>query len=430
MRIKQARRRLSSSMVLMSLLMALPAHAAQSQEAQKPKPRIKVAVLSFKTEGDITIPNAGDIAATLIAGCLDSQSFALVERERLIKILEEHDLTAAAIVDNPQLVAGQRLSGVDKLLLGTVSGVKGKLALTAYFVDLDGKIEKPATATTEEESLEALLVGLRQLVSILCESGPDRILRDAEALADRARFSEAITTLAIISEPRLQDRVKALKSQFEKRAADWKRQKDIFDDDVHSLNPKICERYQKLCAIAPNADELPTITEKKDTVVVRIMHSPIGDWEGQHTQAGPMIVHIKSVQGNEYFGDIELPKYAGGCAATFRAEIVSSFNDLALLQDFRHVDPKPEISKTKTYLVLRPIQPIRGEYHKFAMGGWNGPKAPIRYCLLLKNGTLSAAEFCNERPQPTATIECKKDNKVIQDCLPSAERIAEILGRK
>ncbi|MEI8243616.1 MAG: CsgG/HfaB family protein [bacterium] len=84
--------------------------------------RKKVAVLEFDDQTDYGHGRIGRSAASVLTTYLDrSQQFALYERERLSRIVEEQQIAAGGKVDANAAAAIGRKAGVDFVVIGTVS---------------------------------------------------------------------------------------------------------------------------------------------------------------------------------------------------------------------------------------------------------------------------------------------------------------------
>jgi curli biogenesis system outer membrane secretion channel CsgG len=84
--------------------------------------RKRVAVLDFQDQTDYGAGRIGRSAASVLTTYLDrSGQFALYERERINKIVEEQQIAANAKVDAGAAAAVGKKAGVDMVVIGTVS---------------------------------------------------------------------------------------------------------------------------------------------------------------------------------------------------------------------------------------------------------------------------------------------------------------------
>jgi formylglycine-generating enzyme required for sulfatase activity/tetratricopeptide (TPR) repeat protein len=133
----------------------------------------RIAVADFSVTGDVGIADAGKAVAELLLPKIAAGRYQLVERSHLVKILEEHDLSMADVVENPALLHGKKLQGVRYLVLGSVVKL-GNLAISARIVDVTtGDVLQ--TAEVNAEDARGLQSALGDLASILQgERPPDR----------------------------------------------------------------------------------------------------------------------------------------------------------------------------------------------------------------------------------------------------------------
>jgi curli biogenesis system outer membrane secretion channel CsgG len=95
------------------------------QSSRQPIPlekRKKIAILEFEDQTDYGHGRVGRSAASVLTTYLDrSQQFALYERERMNRILEEQQIAAGARVDAAAAATAGKKAGVDLVVVGTVS---------------------------------------------------------------------------------------------------------------------------------------------------------------------------------------------------------------------------------------------------------------------------------------------------------------------
>ena len=135
---------------------------AAEKAAKKEKPRL--AVVDFKTLGEVGIKDAGRVVAELLRTHTLSKKYQMVERSRLLDILTEHKLTMADIVENPALSRG-KLKGVRYLVVGSVVKL-AKLTITARVVDVTTGDTKQ-TAKVSAEDARGLEKGVEEVARLL-----------------------------------------------------------------------------------------------------------------------------------------------------------------------------------------------------------------------------------------------------------------------
>jgi curli biogenesis system outer membrane secretion channel CsgG len=148
----------SATFILSLIVQFCPALIAQAERLSdgdtaadtQPKPKDRIAVADFTTTGSVDIPDAGAVVAQLLINEIDPERFQLVERTHLASILAEHDLTMAAIVENPLVLKNRMLAGVRYLVTGSVVKL-GYLSVSARLVDVStGAIIQTAQVDAED----------------------------------------------------------------------------------------------------------------------------------------------------------------------------------------------------------------------------------------------------------------------------------------
>jgi formylglycine-generating enzyme required for sulfatase activity len=127
-----------------------------------------VAVVDFEEKGDVGtalgVREAGQTVAELVLTRFGQDRYQLIERSQLANLLNEIDLTMAAVRDNPEKVYG-KLKGVRYLVLGRVSKL-GNIIVTARMVNV-GTGQVVQTAEVSAEDARGLQNALGELVNIL-----------------------------------------------------------------------------------------------------------------------------------------------------------------------------------------------------------------------------------------------------------------------
>ncbi|MFZ4395136.1 MAG: CsgG/HfaB family protein [Kiritimatiellia bacterium] len=128
--------------------------------------RKKVAVLEFDDQTDYGHGRVGRSAASVLTTYLDrSQQFALYERERLNRIVEEQQIAANAKVDAGVAAAVGKKAGVDFVIIGTVSsfGYRTRRTQALFF--------SSSTTREAEATVDVRLVDVATGRIIASESG-------------------------------------------------------------------------------------------------------------------------------------------------------------------------------------------------------------------------------------------------------------------
>ena len=134
------------------LLLFLPALQAWTWAEDSPK--IRLAVAGFEKRGqDIPIPDLELIVNDwLTAFLVNTNSFEVVERQALEKVLKEQSLGQSGILDSESAAKVGQLLGVDVLITGTLTFLADTFEITARMIDSgDGTILGAASISTTEE---------------------------------------------------------------------------------------------------------------------------------------------------------------------------------------------------------------------------------------------------------------------------------------
>jgi curli biogenesis system outer membrane secretion channel CsgG len=116
--------------------------------------RKKVAVLEFEDQTDYGHGRVGRSAASVLTTYLDrSQQFALYERDRMNRILEEQQIAAGAKVDSATAAAVGKKAGVDLVVIGTVSSF-GYRTRRSQVMLFSSSVTREAEATVDVRLVE------------------------------------------------------------------------------------------------------------------------------------------------------------------------------------------------------------------------------------------------------------------------------------
>ena len=163
--------------------------------------RHRIAVADFKLTGPVGIDEGGRAVSELLLPKFGADRYQLVERSHLASILAEHDLSMAAIVDNPALLRGKKLAGVRYLVLGSIVKL-GDLSISARLVDITtGDMIQTAEVTAQDA--RGLQNALGELANILQMTAAEKktylddalypqLLADARGKAEGRLYSESI----------------------------------------------------------------------------------------------------------------------------------------------------------------------------------------------------------------------------------------------
>ncbi|MFA5779403.1 MAG: CsgG/HfaB family protein [Elusimicrobiota bacterium] len=117
--------------------------------------KIRIAVMDFESIGkEVKENDLGlSVAENLRTGFFKTGKYDVVERNFLMKLLEEQKLQSSGIVDNQTAVNIGKLSGAEKLAAGSVSKAGKTLTINVRFIDMKtGTVEKAESLTCADEN--------------------------------------------------------------------------------------------------------------------------------------------------------------------------------------------------------------------------------------------------------------------------------------
>ncbi|MCP4249675.1 MAG: hypothetical protein GY778_21755 [bacterium] len=155
--------------------------------------RQRVAVVDFEVRGNPTLPDAGVIIADRVRSGLSPKWFDLIERTQLRKLLDEHDLQSAGLLQPDARRALGRVANVSHLVLGSVTRTH-EVVVDARLVEVaTGRIVRQAAATVA--SIDLLDAAADRLAAVLSAADAQY----AEIVARRRRQQAD----ALDAEPRI-----------------------------------------------------------------------------------------------------------------------------------------------------------------------------------------------------------------------------------
>jgi curli biogenesis system outer membrane secretion channel CsgG len=108
--------------IISIVLILFLAFCGFAQEQSQPRPRKRLAIVSFETAGDWTRTQLGQVLADMIITELVKQgSVEVVERAELDALLKEQRLAAEGVLDAATVARSGRILGIDYILGGKVT---------------------------------------------------------------------------------------------------------------------------------------------------------------------------------------------------------------------------------------------------------------------------------------------------------------------
>ncbi|MBN2561452.1 MAG: hypothetical protein JXQ75_11040 [Phycisphaerae bacterium] len=157
-----------------------------------------MAVLDFEEHGWSRPVGAGRIVADKLRSRLSGRWFQPIERAQINKILEEHDLQAAGVVDSESRREIGRLAGASLIVLGSVAREE-QVTVTAHLVDAStGGIVREGSVMAG--TLAQIDASLDELAAVL--SASDVTYQQVEARRQEAGKAKLLASLRPDSEVR------------------------------------------------------------------------------------------------------------------------------------------------------------------------------------------------------------------------------------
>ncbi len=131
-------------------------------------PKTRLAVIGFEKRGEkIPVPDLELIVNDwLIEFLVNTNTFEVVERQALEKVLQEQSLGQSGILDPESAAKVGQLLGVDVLISGTLMYLGGTLEVTARMIDTgNGSIIGAASVSTDDE--DEIRNSVERLASLL-----------------------------------------------------------------------------------------------------------------------------------------------------------------------------------------------------------------------------------------------------------------------
>jgi hypothetical protein len=168
----------------------LPAHAADapggSGPASQPSPAVTVAVLDYEASAPGNKDMGTQMAEVLTARLSVEDSFQLVERSGIAKILDEQKLKLVGLVDQDQAAKVGKLLGARLMVMGKVFVMDKKLMIVTKVVGVETGLVKGGIRTVElSKPLSDTLSLLAEDVAALINKNAGSLLPKGMELADQ-----------------------------------------------------------------------------------------------------------------------------------------------------------------------------------------------------------------------------------------------------
>jgi len=148
----------------LSLLLSLALHPALLLPQNKPT--IAVLNLEAKNVGQETADAVADILSTEL---FNSQRFKVIERQAILRILEEQKLQMTGVTDMNQAVEIGKILNVEKILIGSVSRLGDNYIINTRLVNVKTGALEVAQNATSKRGEEGLTEAITDLVDKMSE---------------------------------------------------------------------------------------------------------------------------------------------------------------------------------------------------------------------------------------------------------------------
>lgn len=127
-----------------------------------------IAVLNFgnkaNTSADLTLEDTGAVTDYIVECLMDSDRFAVMERDQLEALMSEHHFNLSGMVDPSTASEIGKFTGVQYLVYGNVVGMSTKITGISYDSDVHGGIGNKQYAVTANVTLRVIDVATGRIV--------------------------------------------------------------------------------------------------------------------------------------------------------------------------------------------------------------------------------------------------------------------------
>lgn len=151
---------------------ATPVRASAAASPPPPAPpskRISIAVIHFKTLNkeaqDIALGEL--ISETFTSALVNSQSFKIIEREQLDKVVKEMEMSQTGFIDASDAVEIGKMLHADAIITGSVALLGGQIQLNARIIEIESAYVISADTKTTRYTLENINKVVNEIVDKL-----------------------------------------------------------------------------------------------------------------------------------------------------------------------------------------------------------------------------------------------------------------------
>jgi len=156
---------------LLSYKLAL---ADRTAKIEKPKiiikgERVKIGIIEFQSlNEEAKKDNLGKIVSEMLTtSFVNSESFKIIEREQLQKVIQEFQLSQSGIIDTSYAKQIGKITGADAIVTGSVTKIGNDLRLDARIIDVESGIILTAEKSEGKINLKSIGLMTDQIVANL-----------------------------------------------------------------------------------------------------------------------------------------------------------------------------------------------------------------------------------------------------------------------
>jgi len=156
---------------LLSYKLAL---ADKTPKVEKPKiiikgERVKIGIIEFQSlNEEAKKDNLGKIISEMLTtSFVNSESFKIIEREQLQKVVQEFQLSQSGIIDTSYAKQIGKIAGADAIVTGSVTKIGNDLRLDARIIDVESGIILTAEKSVGKVDLKSIGMMTDQIVANL-----------------------------------------------------------------------------------------------------------------------------------------------------------------------------------------------------------------------------------------------------------------------
>lgn len=131
--------------------------------------KVKIGILEFQSLNEEAKKDSlGKIISEILTtSFVNSQSFKIIEREQLQKVLKEFNLSQSGIIDTSYAKKIGKITGADAIITGSVIKIGSSLRLDARIIDVESGIILTAEKCTGKLDIESIGIMAEQIVASL-----------------------------------------------------------------------------------------------------------------------------------------------------------------------------------------------------------------------------------------------------------------------